>query len=258
MSIVWMRISFGAIVFSSLYFLFVREKIYKSDIPLFILCSLTGIFLNMSLFFTGLHYTNPINASLVMVTTPIIVLCFSYILLKEYISKFNVFGIILALFGALLLVYKPEVQFSLSSIKGDLMVFGNACFYGLYLVLIKKLLLKYHSFTVLMLLFSIGFVFVLPIGIFTLPTVQWSNFSTSIWASILFILICTTCLTYLFNLFALRTVRSSTAGTYIYLQPLLASFFAILLQKDVLNIKMIVSATLIFIGLYLVSVKKQK
>jgi len=258
MSIVWLRIGFGAIIFSSLYLIFVREKIDRKDLRLFILCSLTGVTLNMSLFFTGLHYTNPINASLVMVTTPIIVLVFSYVLLKEYITKLNVAGIFLALIGAIILVYKPETNFSLSSMKGDLMVFANACFYGLYLVLVKKLLLKYHAFTVLMGIFSFGFLFILPVGFFTFPEVQWAAMNSKIIASLVFILICTTCLTYLLNLYALKTVKASTAGTYIYLQPLLASFFAILLQKDVLNVKMLISSALIFGGLYLVSKKNQK
>ena len=258
LSIVWMRITFGAIIFISLYFIFVRERIHWKDLGLFIICALCGITLNMSLFFMGLHYTNPINASLVMVTTPIIVMCFSYILLKEFISKLNILGILLALVGAIILVYKPEIKFSIESIKGDLMVFANASFYGLYLVLVKKLLVKYHPLTVLMGIFSLGFIFISPVGFYTVPTIQWEAFTQDIYLSLAFILVCTTCFTYLFNLFALQTVKSSTAGTYIYLQPLIASIFAILLQKDTLNVKMLVSSALIFGGLYLVSNKKQK
>jgi drug/metabolite transporter (DMT)-like permease len=76
--------------------------------------------------------------------------------------------------------------------------------------------------------------------------------------SIIYVLLFTTCIAYLLNAWALKSVKSSTAGAYIYLQPLLATFFALLFGKDELNGKMIISACLIFTGLYLVSKKNKK
>ena len=256
MGIVWLRILTGALVFTPLYFIFVREKIYKKDIWLFVICSLTGVSINMSFFFVGLHYTNPINASLVMTTSPVIVLIFSYLIIQEKIRPVNILGIFIALIGAVLLIYKPEQSFSLDSIKGDLMIFLNATVYSLYLVLVKKLVGKYNPLTILAIVFSLGLVFVSPIGVIEVLKTEWKMFDMPIYLALAFVLLCTTCMAYLFNAFALRTVRSSTAGTYIYLQPLLATIFAILLQKDTLNLKMMLCAVLIFTGLYLVSKKK--
>jgi len=256
LGIVWLRIFTGAAVFSAIYLIFVREKVFKHDFWLFIICSLTGITINMSFFFVGLHYTNPINASLVMTTSPVLVLIFSYLIIHERISSINIVGILIALVGAVLLIYEPQQIFSFDSIKGDLMIFINAAVYSLYLVLVKKLVGKYNPITILAVVFSLGLIFITPVAIGEVFETQWGLFNRAISWSLVFVLICTTCLAYLFNAFALRTVKSSTAGTYIYLQPLLATCFAILLQKDSLNLKMVISAALIFTGLYLVSKKK--
>jgi|TARA_B110000238_G_scaffold26227_1_gene25583 drug/metabolite transporter (DMT)-like permease len=66
--------------------LFVKsQKIAKEDYKKIIFASFFGIALNMLCFFKGLSLTTPISASVMMVTSPIMVLIFSSILLKEKI-----------------------------------------------------------------------------------------------------------------------------------------------------------------------------
>jgi len=68
-----------------------------------------------------------------------------------------------------------------------------------------------------------------------------------------FVVIATTFLAYLFNIYALKTVSSTTVSFYIYLQPLIAAIAATILGTDELRFSMISSAILIFSGVYLVS-----
>ena len=255
MSMIFMRGLIGGVLFTVVYFLFIREKILLSDIPLFILCALTGVSINMSLFFIGLNYTNPINASLVMTTSPVMVLIFSFMILREKISKVNILGVFTALVGATVLIYRPNISIFNHSIMGDFFVFLNGTSYALYIVLVKSLVKRYHSFTILMMVFSLGFLFIIPFSVQDWLDISWGQLSTEVYLSIAFVLLGTTCMTYFFNAFALNHVKSSTVGSYIYLQPLIASFFAILLEKDQLNFKMILSSMLIFGGLYMVSKK---
>ena len=74
---------------------------------------------------------------------------------------------------------------------------------------------------------------------------------------VFFVVVCTTFIAYLFNSSALRKLNPSTVSTYIYLQPLLATFIAIWLQSDTLDAIKIVASILIFIGVYLVSIQKK-
>jgi drug/metabolite transporter (DMT)-like permease len=250
------RLLTGFVVFTLFYFGVSREKIDRSVIGLIVLCGLTGTGLNMALFLYGLNHTNPINASLVMTTAPVLVLVFSWILLKQKISILSTVGIFIALAGAIYLVYRPGFGFSLGKIKGDLSIFLNGACYAMYLVLVKRLIAKYSPVTILMLVFSVGLLFIFPFTIIDITRIEWQGFSSSIYYSLAFVLIGTTCLTYLFNVFALQYVKSSLAGVYIYLQPVMASFFAILIFGEMITWRIILSSILIFAGLYLVSIKK--
>ena len=62
---------------------FFYERVSKSDILKFVLCGLFGVTANQLMFFTGLELTSTIHASIIMVTSPIIVSILSLIILKE-------------------------------------------------------------------------------------------------------------------------------------------------------------------------------
>ncbi|MCG8328633.1 MAG: DMT family transporter [Chitinophagales bacterium] len=254
-----LRVSAGGMLFALFHRLWVREKVDREDWPRLILCSLLGVALNQCFFFAGLNWTTPINASLIMTTTPILVLIASSFYIGERITPIKIVGIILGATGAgLLIAYGERVSFGTKSWLGDLMVFMNACFYGLYLVIVKKLMAKYHPITVVKWAFLFGWIFVFPFGIEGVIHTEWSTFPVSIWIAVAYVLICTTFLAYLFNAFALSVVNPSIVSIYIYLQPLLATLIALLVGSDHLSSIKIIAAVLIFIGVYLVSfVQKQ-
>ena len=52
----------------------------------------------------GLAKTSPINAAIIVICTPVVVLLFSYLLLKEKITLKKAAGMFLGLAGSLLLI----------------------------------------------------------------------------------------------------------------------------------------------------------
>ena len=243
-------------VFHSLY---IKEKAERKDFPLLFICGLFGIAINQMFFFSGLKYTTPINASLIMLTTPILVLIISAIILKEKITLQKVFGIAMGILGAILLVaYGKQLSFEQSQFKGDLMIMVNAISYGIYLVIVKKLLYKYNPITVVKWLFTFSLLFVFPLGIQDLLAVEWSSFPNMVWLAVVYVLFFATILAYLFNIYALKIVNSTVVSIYIYLQPLLATAIALVFANDELSIVKIVAAILIFVGVFLVSQTPKK
>ena len=116
---------------------------------------------------------------------------------------------------------------------------------------------KYNAVTVMMIVFLFGSIFVIPFGFKELMSVEWMVMPKIIVLEVLFVLIFTTFFAYLLNSSALKKLNPTTVSTYIYLQPILASIFAILLHSDQIDAAKIVSITLVFFGIYLVSVDKQ-
>ena len=230
------------------------EQIDRKDITRIVLCALFGVAANQMLFFSGLQLTKPINASLIMTITPLMVLLIAAVILKEKITRQKLFGILLGLSGAVLVIsYGQSMDFQITHIKGDLMILANAGCYGTYLVLVKSLMKRFHPFTILKWIFTIGFFMVLPFGIGQLEGVAWETFPLPIWSAIAYVLIIVSFLSYLLNAFALKTLRASVAGIYIFLQPIMATLVALLAGRDSLSAAKIFAAVLIFCGVYLVS-----
>ncbi len=251
---VLMRVLSGVILFWFFHLLFVREKVERKDFLQLFLCGIFGVAINQMFFFTGLKYTTPINASLIMTTTPILVLLISSFIIKEKITSQKMIGIALGAFGAIMLIaHGKELSFQQDQLFGDLMIFINATSYGIYLVYVKKLMMKYHPITVVKWVFTFGIIFVFPFGIGELLEVQWSSFTTGVWWAVIYVLVAVTFLTYWLNGFALKIVNPSIVSIYIYLQPLLATSIALMMMKDELTLVKIVAGIFIFLGVYLVS-----
>jgi len=239
--------------------LFIREKIDRKDYPRLAVCGLFGVAINMLLFYKGLNLTSEINASLIMITLPIIVLLLSAFVLKERITTRKIGGIVLGILGAALLILMAEITGNKrSSLAGDLFIFINATSYGIYLILIKKLADKYQPLTLLKWVFTFGAIPVLLIGWPQFNTIEWAAFTPNIWLALTYVVICVTVCTYLFNLYAVKILSPTIVAVFVYLQPILSSSVAIALGKDKLDVWRVLAAVIIFAGVYLVTIAPSK
>jgi len=136
---------------------------------------------------------------------------------------------------------------------GNFLVFINAASYGMYLVIVKKVVAKYKPVTFIRWLYFFGIIFVFPFGISEFSEIQWQIIPTSGYLRIGFVVIFASCITYLFNLFALSKLKPTTVSVFIYLQPVVASIYALLVGSDHLDTIKIIATILIFLGVYLVS-----
>ncbi len=246
------RVIGATLLFWSILIFTKKEKIIKKDFFTLLLCGFFGVAANQLMFFEGLKNTSSINASVIMVATPLIVLFLSRLILKEKIKIQKAFGILIGMFGALSLILAGTKTTNISS-YGDLLILLNASSYGIYLVIVKPLMKKYNPLTVIRWTFTFGLLFVIPFGLFQWNEIVWT-FPTDIIWKILFIIFAMTFLTYLLTVYGLGKVSPTVVSAYIYIQPILATMIALYQQKEVLTITTIIYGTLIFIGVFLVSV----
>ncbi|WP_333598955.1 DMT family transporter [Flavobacterium sp.] len=252
-----LRVLGTTILFWLVSFLGPKEKIQLQDFPRIVAAALFGVAINMLTFFKGLSFTSPISAAVIMVTTPIIVLILSAIIMKEKIKARKIIGILLGLFGTgFLILYGKSTGNASNAMLGNFLVFINAISYGLYLIVVKKLMDKYNAFTFVKWIYTFGLLMVIPFGWSECREIQWQAIPPFIMWEIGFVVVFTTFLTYLFNLVSMRELKPTTVAVFIYLQPLFATVFAMSLGKDHLTWVKIASAVLIFVGVYLVTKKK--
>ena len=253
-----LRVTGATILFWLISLWFPKEKIATSDWLRLIACAVFGMVINMLLFFKGLSLSTPINSSVIVTITPILVLVLSSYLLREKITWLKVSGIFLGLSGALMLVlFSEEMRQDAPNIPlGNLLFIVNAFSFGIYLILVKPLASKYHPITLMKWLFLIALIVNFPLTISEFSEVKWQQLPSPVIWSLVFVVLGTTFSTYLLNIFAIKQLSPSTLSSFIYLQPLIAIIFAIIMGTDELNLLKVAAGSLVFVGVYLVTKKK--
>lgn len=255
---IFLRVFGAAVIFWILSLFFPSEKVARRDWIRFVACAFFGMVLNMLAFFKGLSLSTPINSSVIITLSPVLLLVLSAFILKERITWVKSLGIFLGLGGALVLIlFGLKEQPNAPNIPvGNLLFIVNATSYSIYLILVKPLVSKYSSITLMKFLFLFGFLINLPIGISEFTDVAWSSLPfEDIWR-LGFVVLCTTVMTYLLNIYALKQLSPSTIGAFIYLQPVIAVIFAIIVGADSITALRIGAAALIFLGVYLSTIKR--
>src|SRR5690606_22160429 len=248
-----LRVGGAAILFWSLSLFTKKEKIDRKDWLRIFACAIFGMVLNMLMFFKGLSLSTPINSAVSMTVTPILLLVMSAIFLKIRITGLKVIGITMGLLGALVLIlFQNKTQPNAPNIPlGNLLFVLIAISYAFYIILAKPLISKYRPGTLLKFFFLIAFLINLPIVFSEVVEIQWQLLTLSQVSQILFVVVATTFLTYLFNIFALKQLSPATLGVFIYLQPVVATTFAILMGADKLSALRVGAAAIIFLGVFL-------
>ncbi len=236
---------------------FFYQKIEKKDIWRFALCGFFGVTANQLMFFSGLSLTSTIHASIIMISSPIIVSILSIFMIKERMNWKKAIGIGIGLTGSLMVILHKNKTSGDFGIWGDILIFLNASSYGLYLISVKPLMSKYQPITVIKWVFTFGLVGVIPFGTYQLSEVNWIM-PNDILLKIGFVILFTTYFCYLFNIYGIKHVSPTIVSTYIYLQPILTSFIALLTGREELESIVVFSSLLIFSGVYLVSVSMPK
>ncbi|HUX55726.1 MAG TPA: DMT family transporter [Bacteroidales bacterium] len=234
-----------------------REPVSRKDLWFLFGCSFFGVVINQTLFLAGLNLTSPINSSIILSTNPIFAFIFAALILKEKISFLKGTGLAIGLSGVLMLILQNGTpDMASSTFIGDVFTLVNTISWAFYTVIIKRMLEKYHPITVMKWTFFFGMFTTIPIGYNQWSTTDWSAISLNAWLAIGFVVVFATFLGYLLLSFGLRRLSPTIVSVYIYMQPVIAAYIATMIGQDHITFLMIVSALLIFAGVFVVSRQK--
>ena len=259
-ALLYSRVLGAAICFWFVSLFTKREKVEIKDFKLIIICAIFGMGLNMITALNGLYNSTPINSSIITTLAPIFIFLISVILLKEKISKRKYAGVFIGFIGTLTLILLNEksLENAPNINLGNFYLFINSISYALYFVLVKPLTEKYNMITIMKWLFLFSIFINMPFGLVEFVQVEWVEINNTSLIKIFYVVFCTTFLVYLLNLYALKNLKATTVGMFIYLQPVIGILFAIYRGADKLTIPDISSVLLVFAGVYLVSKKTTK
>ena len=255
---VLLRVLGATILFWTIGLFFKSKKIEKKDRLTILKCGLFGMGFNIAAFIAGLDYSTPINSSILIIITPIFVVILSYFIFKNKINSSKIAGIFVGFIGAIALIINADTNSSIGRNipLGNFLFIVNSISYAYYLIIVKPMAEKYDLITLFKWLFLIGLVFNFPLGINQFLEVDWNNLPLQeAVLPMLYVVICTTFMTYFLNGYALTRLTSSEVAVFVYLQPIIGVIFAILSESDTLSLTIIIASILIFTGLYLTTKK---
>ena len=257
-----MRMAFACVMFWIVSLFTVKEKVPLKDLGMLFVCALCGVGINQGLFIVGLNRSSPVDASIIATAVPIFVLLLAVVILKEPITRKKSFGVFMGVSGGLLLVFSStHATDSISSLDGDMMMIVSGLMYAIYLVLSKPLSLRYSSVTMMKWMFLFSTLITLPFAIESIwntPAFHKEAFDGQELGAIFFVLFGATFVPYLLIPLALKRIRPTTVSMYNYIQPIVASFIAVFIGQDSFSVTKLVSAALVFSGVYLVTQSKSR
>ena len=261
LGLVLLRVLGATIIFWTIGLFFKSKTIEKKDRLTIIKCGLFGMSINIAAFIAGLDYSTPVNSSILIIISPIFVVVLSFFIFRNKINFLKILGIIMGFIGALILIISADSNSSVGRNipLGNFLFIVNSISYAYYLIIVKPMAQKYDLITLFKWLFLIGLIFNLPLGINQFMDVNWTCLPMKeAIIPMTFVVICTTVMTYFLNGYALSKITSTEVAVFMYLQPIIGILFAIFTKSDTISLTIIIASMLIFTGVYLTSVMKQK
>jgi len=230
-----------------------RLKITKKDaISLFVL-GFVGFFVHIGLLLVGLKISSSLNASIIAAAAPIFLIIGSAIFFKEKVKTKIILGTTISLIGVIVIILRPLFDVGLDgAISGNLMFLVGTLAFVVYTFLLKNYTTHLRSTTVTFYMFAFSTLMFLPFFLMESSNHDILTFITvQSMIGILFGAIFTSVAGYLFYNFAIRYVKASEVGIFLYMDPIVTILVAIPLLGEKLTSIFLLGALLVFVGIFI-------
>ncbi len=201
----------------------------RSDMPVFFLIALFQPFLYFLGENTGLLYTTPAAASVVIATIPVVTPLGVYFILRERVSRYTVLGAIVSLGGVGLLVY-ADLGGEGADIRGIGLVFSAVLAAVGYSISLRRLPEHYNSVTVVVWQNILGLLYFVPFFLLrdVRTLIESPPISPDIWRAVFFLGIFPSTVSFIFLSRGIRTLGAAKANITTNTVPVFAALFSII------------------------------
>lgn len=228
-------------------------KITKSDIPVFLITGIVGMFGYHVLFFNALKYTTAINSSIIGATNPIMTTVLSVIFLKEKVNFKRAFGIFLSFLGVFLTVTGANI-FNLKDIspnRGDLLMLVAVLMWAIYSIYSKKVMPRYSPELLTFYSFLFCSIVLIPFVIYEAPWKIIESVPHYSYLAVLYMSIFPSVIGYLVQQMSIKKIGPSKTSIFINLVPVFSIILSVFILNENISIIRIFTALLIITGVYI-------
>lgn len=263
MSLALLRFSFASLLLAPFFLAETKKvKIKKQDLPKLIAIGVLIITLNITFFFEGIKRTTAINASTLTLIIPMLSLLLGWWFLKEKVYLINLLGIILGLFGAMVIVGLPQIltgTISSQQLLGNILIILASISWVAGAVIAKSILSKYPSLVVTAVAFLVGtLTMFIPASIEYIQNPSWVSQITILGLlGLAYMTLLSSISAYFLFEWGLSKTSVIIADLFQYIEPLVATFLAVAILSERISTSFMIGALLIGLGVYLGTLAKE-
>jgi drug/metabolite transporter (DMT)-like permease len=245
-------------------FPFTYKEIYKNkkyiieNFRLFLVLGVTGITIFNSVVYYSLYFTQVISGILMISTIPVMIILISSVLKIEKTNNFQIIGVVLSLVGVFCIITKADLELikNLDFNKGDLSMTIAMFSWATYSALLKKKKYKLSQISLLQVIISFGFIFLIPIYFIENKIGNPLNFSLPFFSILTYAVLFPAIASYLFWIKGISIIGTNRAGVFLHLMPIFGAILAMIIFKEKFMFYHILGAIFIIIGITLSNKKK--
>jgi drug/metabolite transporter (DMT)-like permease len=230
-----------------------NKNVILNNLPILFFLALTSVGLFNSFTYLSLIYTQVINASLFNTAIPAMIIFLCFLLKIEKTNKFQIFGLIISVFGILSIITKLDLNIllSLNFNKGDLIMIGGVITWGLYSSFLKNKKFSLPLLTLVHVLCTFGLIFIFPQFLYELSQGLTIKFDVNLCYTLIYLALFPSIGSYYCWAGAVSIIGANRAGIFLSLIPFFSTIMAIIFFNEQFHFFHLIGSILIILGLFL-------
>ena len=224
------------------------------------LLAFVGVPLNQGFFLFGLQLSTAAHAALLYTLTPIFVLLLAAVLIGERPPVRTSAGAVLALSGAVWVLFARGLDLSRGPLQGDLFLLVAVVAWAVYTAEGRELVGKHGALPTIAWTLIAGTLLFLPLGLGSLllpeHRAQLARASAQAWWGLVYLILVTSVLAYLLWYWALGHLPAARVAVFSNLQPLATAFLAHELLGEHISASFVCGALVVIAGVLLAQGRK--
>ena len=219
----------------------------------FMILGITSVTIFNSIVYYSLNFTQVISGVLMISTIPVMIIFISSILKIEKTNIFQILGVTCSFIGVVLIITKAniEILMNLDFNKGDItMVFGMLS-WATYSALLKKKKHEISQVTLLQVVISFGFIFLIPIYFVEYQMNYRLVLDNKFFIILTYVVLFPGLASFIFWIKGVSLIGANRAGVFLHMMPILSAIMAMIIFNEKFMFYHMLGAIFILTGILL-------
>ena len=223
------------------------------DYKYYVILGITSVTIFNSIVYYSLNFTQVISGVLMISTIPVMIILISSILKIEKTNTFQILGVACSFVGVVLIITKAnlDILLNLDFNKGDVtMVFGMLS-WATYSALLKKRKHELSQLSLLEVVISFGFIFLIPIYFIEYQMGYRIILDQNFYLILFYVVLFPGLISFILWIKGVSLIGANRAGIFLHLMPVVSAIMAMIIFSEKFMFYHMLGAIFILTGILL-------